>query len=317
MGGQGQKNHDALQGALGTHWLCDQEAQAPRVGRFLSLDPLAAKYPHNSPYAFSENRVIDCTELEGLETEIAIYGLKSNGILGEPKLQLTHSGPVSGEMESVARQIMNVPVGPLQEGILTLIDIGAAETYLTGGVTQAMLFTQRYHYSLSRSDSGGDDVLISQGDVEVYAGGNALGGIVHIAPILLGQAFTKSRTITPTSLIQSKAKQIKAYVPQGAMMGKRIGHTFTKHGSHNTNELTLQAKNSGIAQGQWLDDVAAESFIASNLGALKNGAKTIPLTEGLGRVINPDGSHNPAKYARLVPSKSGVITAYPTNEPPE
>ena len=31
------------------------------------MDPLAAEYPHNSPYAFSENRVIDSRELEGLE----------------------------------------------------------------------------------------------------------------------------------------------------------------------------------------------------------------------------------------------------------
>jgi len=31
------------------------------------VDPLAPKYPHNSPYAFSENRVVDGVELEGLE----------------------------------------------------------------------------------------------------------------------------------------------------------------------------------------------------------------------------------------------------------
>ena len=42
--------------------------QADRIiGRFWSLDPLSAKYPHNSPYAFSENRVIDGVELEGME----------------------------------------------------------------------------------------------------------------------------------------------------------------------------------------------------------------------------------------------------------
>jgi RHS repeat-associated protein len=39
----------------------------PRIGRFLSIDPLAPSYPWNSPYAFSENRVIDSRELEGLE----------------------------------------------------------------------------------------------------------------------------------------------------------------------------------------------------------------------------------------------------------
>ncbi|GAA3508214.1 hypothetical protein GCM10022393_18670 [Aquimarina addita] len=39
----------------------------PRVGRFFAVDPLAKKYAYNSPYAFSENRVIDGYELEGLE----------------------------------------------------------------------------------------------------------------------------------------------------------------------------------------------------------------------------------------------------------
>ena len=39
----------------------------PRVGRFFAIDPLIREYPHNSPYAFSENRVIASIELEGLE----------------------------------------------------------------------------------------------------------------------------------------------------------------------------------------------------------------------------------------------------------
>ncbi|MFN5848875.1 MAG: RHS repeat-associated core domain-containing protein, partial [Chitinophagales bacterium] len=38
-----------------------------RLGRFLSVDPLAHSYPWNSTYAFAENRVIDGIDLEGLE----------------------------------------------------------------------------------------------------------------------------------------------------------------------------------------------------------------------------------------------------------
>jgi|GEM_PF-1671999 hypothetical protein len=38
-----------------------------RIGRFLSVDPLSESYPFNSTYAFSQNRVIDGIELEGLE----------------------------------------------------------------------------------------------------------------------------------------------------------------------------------------------------------------------------------------------------------
>lgn len=47
----------------------------PRIGRFFAVDPLAPQYPHNSPYAFSENRLLDCVELEGKEA-YWIHGTK-------------------------------------------------------------------------------------------------------------------------------------------------------------------------------------------------------------------------------------------------
>jgi RHS repeat-associated protein len=43
-----------------------------RLGRFLSVDPLAPEYPWNSGYAFAENRVVDGIELEGLEVIDAV-----------------------------------------------------------------------------------------------------------------------------------------------------------------------------------------------------------------------------------------------------
>jgi RHS repeat-associated protein len=50
-----------------SHYSYEYRFNDVRIGRFLSIDPLAAKYAYNSPYAFSENRVIDGYELEGLE----------------------------------------------------------------------------------------------------------------------------------------------------------------------------------------------------------------------------------------------------------
>jgi hypothetical protein len=40
----------------------------PRLGRFFSVDALTMKYSFNSPFAFSENRVIDARELGGVES---------------------------------------------------------------------------------------------------------------------------------------------------------------------------------------------------------------------------------------------------------
>ena len=38
-----------------------------RIGRFFAIDPLSAKYPYYTPYAFSGNRLFDAKEIEGLE----------------------------------------------------------------------------------------------------------------------------------------------------------------------------------------------------------------------------------------------------------
>jgi RHS repeat-associated protein len=64
---QGQEKDDEIHGATGTSYSYEYRIHDPRIGRFLSIDPLAEKYPFYSPYAFSGNRVNDAVELEGLE----------------------------------------------------------------------------------------------------------------------------------------------------------------------------------------------------------------------------------------------------------
>ncbi len=65
-GFQGQEKDDEIKGP-GNSVNFKFRVHDPRLGRFLSIDPLAPEYPHNGPYNFSENRVIDGKELEGLE----------------------------------------------------------------------------------------------------------------------------------------------------------------------------------------------------------------------------------------------------------
>jgi RHS repeat-associated protein len=65
-GFQGQEKDDEIKGE-GNSLNYTFRMHDPRVGRFFARDPLSAKFPWNSPYAFSENRVIDGLELEGLE----------------------------------------------------------------------------------------------------------------------------------------------------------------------------------------------------------------------------------------------------------
>ncbi len=78
-GFQGQEQDDEVKGE-GNSLNYTFRMHDPRVGRFFAVDPLFKDYPYNSTYAFSENRVMDAIELEGLEaffihgTVIAPYG---------------------------------------------------------------------------------------------------------------------------------------------------------------------------------------------------------------------------------------------------
>ena len=65
-GFQGQEKDDEIKGE-GNSLNYTFRMHDPRVGRFFARDPLERSYPWNSPYSFSENRVIDGVELEGLE----------------------------------------------------------------------------------------------------------------------------------------------------------------------------------------------------------------------------------------------------------
>src|SRR5690606_17456216 len=60
-GFQGQEKDDEIKGS-GNSVNYTYRMHDPRLGRFFAVDPLTPQYPHNSPYAFSENRVIDGIE---------------------------------------------------------------------------------------------------------------------------------------------------------------------------------------------------------------------------------------------------------------
>ena len=68
-GFQGQERDDEVKGK-GNSVYFKYRIHDPRLGRFFAVDPLAAKYPWNSAYAFAENRVTDGIELEGLEYKV-------------------------------------------------------------------------------------------------------------------------------------------------------------------------------------------------------------------------------------------------------
>src|SRR5690606_20837788 len=97
-GFQGQEMDDEIKGE-GNSYAFTYRFHDPRVGRFLRIDPLAKRYPWNSPYAFSENKVIQFIELEGLEVFLSKaqridYGYGSSSTAGNPQADGARQGGI-------------------------------------------------------------------------------------------------------------------------------------------------------------------------------------------------------------------------------
>jgi len=93
---------------------------------------------------------------------------------------------------------------------------------------------------------------------------------------------------------------------------KQFGHTFNTHGagSKNTDRLADRAKGTGNPQGQWTDNDKAAEFLNDAKTGL-DGPASVPIPEGLGQVVMPDGTIVNATRATIVPGSDGIRTAYP------
>jgi RHS repeat-associated protein len=112
-GFQGQEKDDELKGeenSINYRF----RIHDPRLGRFFAIDPLASKYPHNSPYAFSENRAIDGVELEGLER----LSMHMRGIapFNQPKIRTRAAHDVERDMATLFASTKH-PIAATQVGL--------------------------------------------------------------------------------------------------------------------------------------------------------------------------------------------------------
>lgn len=80
-GFNGQEKDDEVKG-IGSSINYDARIYDPRLGRFLSVDPLTKEYPTLTPYQFASNTPIQAIDLDGLEAVAVVGGadLDSKGL---------------------------------------------------------------------------------------------------------------------------------------------------------------------------------------------------------------------------------------------
>ena len=101
----------------------------PELGRFFNVDPLSEKYSYQSHYNFSENRVVDGRELEGLEVILVKDSKKNEGIIKAANNGLykdnqatktihifAHGGPKAFFNENVSAEEKKADLGTVKTG---------------------------------------------------------------------------------------------------------------------------------------------------------------------------------------------------------
>jgi len=81
-GFNGKENDNEIKGE-GNEQDYGMRVYDPRVGRFLSVDPLAMDFPWNSSYAFAENKPIWRVDLDGAEIFLAVEDYVEVGRISE------------------------------------------------------------------------------------------------------------------------------------------------------------------------------------------------------------------------------------------
>ena len=212
-GFQGQEKDDEIKGD-GNSINYKYRMHDPRTGRFYSVDPLASDYSYNSPYVFSENRVIDGVELEGLEflsaTESLIFMMN-----GELFLKTENFGwPVSFD-KSTHHQFANSRYGPAwglisagYDKALIVKDYSPEYFGPNGLTTEQKLNTNRR----TTNQSGGKEYdkrqRVYQHNPKTSNGGRAFLGINAVVQTI---AFTRRNALAWYT--SEKVNQTKLYEP--------------------------------------------------------------------------------------------------------
>ena len=187
---QGQEHDDEIKGK-GNSVNYQYRMHDPRLGRFFAVDPLAYNYPFNSSYAFSENRVIDAVELEGLESKP----------LNDPKHSCVNVPYKPSSTSSVGNDFDK------EEFVQGLVNTGATmlvvavDVYVTKGWLSRVFFLHELGSEMNATDNyheakiNGNEKSAAEHKqrMEAHGLGATLGAVAEIAPSAFASTMRYAR----------------------------------------------------------------------------------------------------------------------------
>ncbi|MCO5268369.1 MAG: polymorphic toxin type 46 domain-containing protein [Brumimicrobium sp.] len=205
---QNQEKHDEIRGK-GKYINYKYRGYDPRVGRLdWMVDPLAAKYPYYSPYAFSGNRVIDMVELEGLEPanrgNAGVYfGLRAGGSNHEDAQKVIDK-MTNAERNAVAPLTIGAAVG-----VAVVVDIFVTKGWMSRTMAWYMLgneinATDRYNEAKANGNKESEAKYKEQ--METYGPGATMSAFTEVAPVVASSIMKGARKSLAMKWMGSESK---------------------------------------------------------------------------------------------------------------
>ncbi|MFN0290482.1 RHS repeat domain-containing protein [Pedobacter helvus] len=138
----------------------------PRIGRFLSMDPIMSQYPALTPYQFSSNSPIANIDLDGLEAKLAISGVGGDNTAYESDHAASFSNRAmalkSFGFNPVAVHSGQTIINELKKATKTEGSISAIVSFAHGGATAIFLNNDDGLYMSNRLAGGAAQGNVSQ-----------------------------------------------------------------------------------------------------------------------------------------------------------
>ncbi len=139
----------------------------PRLGRFLSVDPLTNKFPWFTPYQFAGNMPIWAIDLDGAEPEIQTLAFLERKFLGTNYIQRTQNGFIERMQKTVNDLYHSIKDAFLSQPITTAL---GGDGYVKNGYGET--YSPTYLNETSFEGKGVKEVasLMVNGFAEEYGG---------------------------------------------------------------------------------------------------------------------------------------------------
>ncbi|GAL85782.1 Rhs family-like protein [Sporocytophaga myxococcoides] len=222
-GYQSQEMDNEIYGT-GNAYSFEYRIHDPRIGRFLSIDPMFKDFSWNSPYAFAENKVIHCFELEGLESVDVNSGEIDNTLTGDkdnvnaqnkskdfsPWADLIPLKPSNAVVDAAAERVTGLMLQPIEEAYgnqLNLDYYSVSITKLPTGTSPEQLYEYiRQNFAQFKTGSGTNFTAYDSDEGAKWKSKDAIGSVMTFEIPLFGDGGPFTPNLDELSVIATDVK---------------------------------------------------------------------------------------------------------------